>query len=132
MTKSRLDDEKAEIRYNARAQVEFWRNDGDKLTALPWTRDQITPQEFRQWVASRKEAGREIDIETCEFAVWYALDFDPYDADPDLPEVWQQSIGKNQFVRPPGAADGFTNMTYRTLPSAPCTSASTARRFDGP
>ena len=75
-------------------------NNGDRTTALPWTRDQLTPEEFRLWVASREEAGREIDIETCELGSWYTLDFDPYGADPDLPEEWQQ-IGKNCFVRSP-------------------------------
>jgi hypothetical protein len=51
-------------------------------------------------VASREEAGRAIDPETCEFRCWYALDVDPYGADPDVPEEWQ-TIGKNCFVRSP-------------------------------
>ena len=63
---------------------------------MPWTRDQLTPQEYRQLVASREEAGRAIDPETCEFRCWYALDADPYGADPDVPEEWQ-TIGKNCF-----------------------------------
>jgi hypothetical protein len=118
MTKSLLDYE-ADIKFNACAQVEFRRNDGDKITALPWTRDQLTPQEYRQWVASRKEAGREIDIETCEVDAWYAIDFDPYGADPDLP-IEYQIIGKNRFVRSPRSRgwvheDNLPDATRRAL-----------------
>ena len=73
-------------------------NNGDRTTALPWTRDQLTPEEFRLWVASREEAGREIDIETCELGSWYTLDFDPYGADPDLPEEWRRI--RQELLRP--------------------------------
>jgi hypothetical protein len=62
------------------------------IAALPWTRDQLAPKDFRRWVASREEAGREIDIETCELGSWYARDFDPYGADPDLPEEWRSPV----------------------------------------
>jgi hypothetical protein len=92
MTKSRLDYENAEFENYVDAQVEFWTNNGDRTAALPWTSDQLAPEEFRLWVASRKEAGREIDIETCGLGRWYALDFDPYSADPDLPEEWRSPV----------------------------------------
>ena len=36
------------------------------ITAMPWSRDELTLDQFEAWVASRQEAGRSIDIETCE------------------------------------------------------------------
>jgi hypothetical protein len=71
---------------------------GDRLHAMPWTRDQMRKEELEQWVGSRKEAGRAIDIATCEIARWYTLDLDPYLVNDDLPDEWRQ-IGKNEFVR---------------------------------
>src|SRR4029077_15200256 len=100
MPKALSDYEKAEIRNRAKAEVEFWTNDGDRITALPWTRGQLTPREFQEWVGSRKDAGREVDPLTCEIERWYAYDCDPYGADPDLPEEWQV-IARNRFVRSP-------------------------------
>ena len=47
------------------------------------------------YVANRKEAGRVIDIETCEIAMLYCNYFDPYETYPlmmtpdDLSEQWQ-------------------------------------------
>ena len=57
----------------------------DILSRMPWTRDQLTRAQFDAWLASRKEAGRIIDIETCELGRWHAYDCDPYGARPDLP-----------------------------------------------
>lgn len=52
---------------------------GDPLQAMPWTRDLMTDEEMRAWRASRKEAGRVIDIETCEIDRWHAnANGDPY------------------------------------------------------
>jgi hypothetical protein len=82
------------------AKVAAHYGSGDVLHAMPWTRDQMTPEEMQEWVASRKEAGRQIDIATCELGRWYAYDADPYGADPDLPEEMQQ-VGTNRFVRSP-------------------------------
>ena len=85
----------------ARQLVSYYTNNGDKLTAMPWTRDQMTLAEFELWVASRKEAGLKIDIETCELGRWYAHDLDPYGvllAKGELPDELQQ-IGTNRFVR---------------------------------
>jgi hypothetical protein len=39
---------------------------GDKVEAMPWTRDQMTRDELRGWLASRRAAGAAIDIESCE------------------------------------------------------------------
>jgi hypothetical protein len=60
----------------------------------------MTEDELRQWFESRKEAGRTINIDSCEIGHWYAYDADPYDANPDLPEEAKQ-IGSNCFVRGP-------------------------------
>jgi hypothetical protein len=73
--------------------------------------DQMTVE---QWLAARKEAGREIDIETCELGCWHTRDFDPYLADPDLPEEWNQ-ISRNWFVRSPSSR-GWVH--YGDLPEA--------------
>jgi hypothetical protein len=72
----------------------------DEIQRMPWTRDLMAPQEFQQWLASRKDAGARVDIETCELGHWAAYDCDPYGARPDLPEEMQQ-IGTNRFVRSP-------------------------------
>ena len=77
--------------------------DDDGINRMPWTHRQITIAEFEQWVASRKEAGRGIDIEICERAAWPAYDCDPYglrERKGDLPEEMQQ-VGTNRFVRSP-------------------------------
>jgi hypothetical protein len=55
-----------------------------------------------QWLAIRKEAGRQIDPETAEVDWWYAQTLDPYGVDPDLPEECQQ-IGREYFACDPGS-----------------------------
>ena len=70
----------------------------DILSRMPWTRDQLTRAQFDAWLASRKEAGRVIDIETCELGRWQAYDCDPYGARPSLPDEMKQ-MGTNRFVR---------------------------------
>lgn len=75
----------------------------DKTQRLPWTSDRLTLAEFEQWVANRKEAGRAIDIETCELGRWAAYDADPYglqDRKGELRESMKQ-LGTNRFVRSP-------------------------------
>jgi hypothetical protein len=49
----------------------------DREANLPWTSADLSTEEFKQWVASRKEAGRVINIETCELGRWHAHDCDP-------------------------------------------------------
>jgi hypothetical protein len=71
---------------------------GDVLQAMPWTRNQMTEEQCQQWLASRKEAGLKIDINTCELGRWYANDCDPYNLRTDLAEEMYQ-IGTNRFVR---------------------------------
>jgi hypothetical protein len=53
-------------------------SEGDPLHAMPWTRELMSEQELRRWLASRKEATRAIDVETCEVGGWYADELDPY------------------------------------------------------
>jgi hypothetical protein len=70
----------------------------EEMHRMPWTRDLRTKEGLHQWVASREEAGRVIDVQNCELGHWYAYDADPYGVNPELPEEMQQ-IGTNRFVR---------------------------------
>jgi hypothetical protein len=81
--------------------VAFYRRNGDRVSAMPWTSDQMTDEELRQWLASRAEAGRKIDIETCELGRWHANDCDPYGIREMLGELNEEmfQIGTNRFVR---------------------------------
>jgi hypothetical protein len=73
----------------------------DERTRMPWTRDSMTVAEFEQWVATREEAGRDIDIETCELGRWFALDMDPYGIREARGEEPYPQVGTNRFVRSP-------------------------------
>jgi hypothetical protein len=73
---------------------------------LPWTRDQLTLAEFEQWIATREEAGRAIDIETCELARWPAYDEDPYGIRRARGEEPYDQVGTNRWVRSP-ESDGW-------------------------
>jgi hypothetical protein len=83
--------------------VARYKNDGDRITAMPWTRRQLTDNELRQWRASRKEAGRRIDPETCEIGCWYADGGEPYDIRDILGEDLhlERYYDKFNFVRSP-------------------------------
>jgi len=70
----------------------------DILARMPWTRDQLTRAQFDEWLASRREAGRVIDIETCQIGRWQANHYDPYGTEPDLPDG-MKVVGTNRFVR---------------------------------
>jgi hypothetical protein len=76
---------------------------GDKIDAMPWTRDERTNDELREWLASRREAGRKINVATCELGWWYANDLDPYDVLKALGELPKDRwvVGGNHFVRTP-------------------------------
>jgi len=75
----------------------------DELRAMLWTSDLMTREEPETWVATRKAAGRAIDIETCELGYRYAYDPDPYGVPELLGELHpeERSIGKSWFVRSP-------------------------------
>ncbi|WP_375764549.1 hypothetical protein ACE10X_21300 [Bradyrhizobium sp. Pha-3] len=47
------------------------------------------------WLASREEAGRMIDVETCKITWWWAKIADPYGTDPDSDDC----IGRVTFVK---------------------------------
>jgi hypothetical protein len=70
---------------------------GDPKQAMPWTQDQFTQEEIQRWLASRKEAGRSIDIETCEIGCWGH----PYDDPYWLGVVGDDGSDKSNFVRSP-------------------------------
>jgi hypothetical protein len=78
----------------------------DEMQRMPWTRHLMKADELQRWVASRKEAGRVIDIETCELSRWGAYDCDMYRVR-DLPPEMQQ-IGTNRYVRSP-TSNGWIN-----------------------
>jgi hypothetical protein len=70
---------------------------------LPWSHEEFTIEFLRAWLASRKEAGGAINIETCELGRWAANDCDPYglrELFGELPEEMMQ-VGTNRFVRSP-------------------------------
>src|SRR5882724_9797614 len=79
----------------------------EELQRMPWTRDAMTNEEIQSWLASRKEAGLAIDIETCELRHWKAPDADPYGVRSDLPPDIQRVVS-NCFVRSP-ASNGWIN-----------------------
>ena len=68
---------------------------------MPWTSALLTLDEFKEWVASRKEAGRSIDIEICELGRWYVQVLDPYGLYAAFGEESEDQIGGYFFVRNP-------------------------------
>jgi hypothetical protein len=73
------------------------------MQIMPWSRDQLSGDELRQWLASRKEAGSKIDIATCETGWWYAQVVDPYGIHEALGEFPEEAdcVGREYFVRSP-------------------------------
>jgi hypothetical protein len=69
----------------------------------PWTRNQLSDDELREWLASREEARRVIDIETCETGCWYVNEMDEYGIREQLGELPEELIGASinrwNFVR---------------------------------
>jgi hypothetical protein len=51
---------------------------GEKWEVKPWRLHELTEDECREWLPSRKEAGREIDVGTCEIGRWYVNWIDAY------------------------------------------------------
>ena len=49
-----------------------------ELNAMPWTASLMTPDELFEWLASRKEAARAIDIKSCELDQWKSCAANPY------------------------------------------------------
>jgi hypothetical protein len=55
--------------------------------------------ELKQWLAERKEAGKAIDVATCEITWTYGQILDPYGVREVAPEEYQ--VGRLVFVRSP-------------------------------
>jgi hypothetical protein len=95
--------------------VAHYRSNGSAREAMPWTSDQFTDEECRQWMAGRKEAGRRIDPETCEIAWWHVNESDPYGlwrvVDPTVSDEAYEAnhqVGRSRWVRSPDS-DGWVN-----------------------
>jgi hypothetical protein len=92
---------------------------GEKWEVKPWRLHELTDDECRAWLASRKEAGRKIDIATCEFGCWHVNWIDPYGIQEalgePLPEEYDGYIEKDYFVRSPESR-GWVNVS--DLPEA--------------
>jgi hypothetical protein len=72
----------------------------ENIQAMPWTNKLMTVAQFEEWATSRKEAGENINIETCEIDCWYAFDFDPYGIQNRKGELSEEGgVGWNLFVR---------------------------------
>jgi hypothetical protein len=78
---------------------------GPGVHNMPWSRDEMTDDQLRAWLASRKDVGLEIDIETCEIGRWPAnANGDPYGIREMLGEEDHLEKGytdKFNFVRSP-------------------------------
>jgi len=62
----------------------------------------MTNEEKSKWLATRKEAGLQIDPKTAEVHWGWGQICDPYGIDPDLPEEYD-CIGRIYFARSPGS-----------------------------
>jgi hypothetical protein len=67
----------------------------------------MTDTELKQWLADRQEAGKMIDVATCEIACWHAQVLDPYGVHELTPEEFQ--VGRLVFVRSP-ESDGWVSL----------------------
>ena len=66
-----------------------------ELNAMPWTANLMTVEELFEWLASRKEAARAIDIESCELGQWKSCPADPY----GVLDLSSENFGARWFVR---------------------------------
>ena len=96
------DDEIERCENFARELVAHY-SSGETMSIMPWSRDKLSDDELRQWLASRKEAGQVIDIENCELGWWYAETLDPYGIYKALGEFNEEysCVGRERFVRSP-------------------------------
>ena len=77
----------------------------EQQTTTNPTKEQI--EAAQRWLASRKEAGRKIDVETCEVKGFYCGLNDPYGLRTDLSEEEMTCCSvKYDFVRSPDS-DGW-------------------------
>jgi hypothetical protein len=76
----------------------------DEIQNMPMARTLPTQEEFAAWIASRKEAGAKIDVNTAELKGWWGSEGDPYEACRWAPEHAHQSgheVRPHFFVRNP-------------------------------
>ena len=69
----------------------------DELNTMPWTASLMTTDELFEWLASRKEAARAIDIATAELDQWRSSPADPY----GVLDLSSENFGTKWFVRSP-------------------------------
>ena len=95
------DEEEEECENFVRELVAHYSN-GETMAIMPWSSDKLSDDELRQWLASRKDAGQVIDIESCELDWWYAKMLDPYGIYEALgEELPDDCLGRERFVRSP-------------------------------
>jgi hypothetical protein len=78
----------------------------EEMQDMPWGSENLTTIEFLYWYASRKAAGKTIDVKTCEISVWHCHWHDVYgllDRLNLIPDNYSDCIGKEVFVRAPGS-----------------------------
>ena len=73
---------------------------GSGIHHMPWSRHEMTHEQLRKWLASREEAGKLIDIETCEIGCWYA------NANGDVYEIRGDILGEEEHLEK-GHTDKF-------------------------
>jgi len=71
--------------------------------------------ELKQWLAERKEAGKAIDVATCEITWTYGQILDPDGVREVVPEEYQ--VGRLVFVRSPESG-GWVSLYNRPTESA--------------
>ena len=69
------------------------------MTDLEMQEMPMTEEEVQLFLADRKEAGKTIDVENCEFTWCWGQILDPYGVRSLSPEAYQ--VGRNYFVRSP-------------------------------
>jgi hypothetical protein len=99
----RLSDEEIEECERMVREMREHYTTGEKMQIMPWSRDQLSIDELREWLESRKEAGSKIDIATCEISWWYAETLDPYGIWQELDEFDEEysCVGRERFARSP-------------------------------
>ncbi len=71
----------------------------DEIQNMPMVRSLPTQEEFAAWIASRKEAGAKIDVNTAELKGWWTPEGAPYEVCRWAPEGAHQN-GHKPEVRP--------------------------------
>jgi hypothetical protein len=98
------DDELEEARAFTRKMSAFKRTGRTQADTMPWTRNEVCVEQFNAWLETRKEAARNIDVETCEIASQFTYVGYPYgrheDDDHLVPDE-ERAVCRDLFVRSP-------------------------------